>query len=189
MVGYDREHELATGIYGLEDLKRIWIPKKGYTFVSGKYPEGVPRTMGRFSVGVPPSAASTARALTGDLGPHARAAAMLITSGVPAIAAGQAIRDPYTVEAVLTGVSSVTRSQGAAGTGLAAGGTALGRGGPSVGSVVAASDLGLGNIGGDITSTGKGIIDIIMQYIPLAIKIVVAVIVIKIVLSLLRGRR
>jgi hypothetical protein len=188
MVEYGREHELATGIYGLKDLERIWIPRKGYTFVSEKYPKGVPRTMGRFTVGVPPSAASTARALTGDLGPHARAAALLITSGVPAITAGNVIRDPSAVNAILAGASTAPSSYGTAGTGLAAGGTALGRGAPSVGSVPG-GELGLGGIGTDITATGKGIMDTITQYLPLAVKVVVAVIVIKIVLSLVRGRK
>jgi hypothetical protein len=195
MTGYDLAHEKATGIYGLEELKRLWIPGKGYTFTSKKYPEGVPRTMGRLTVGRPPSAASTARALTGEFGRHAQAAALMISSGIPAITAGSAIRDPSKVDEILRLIPSVSSSYGGASSGLAAGGTALARGGPAVGSVPAGG-LSLGDgglpLGGVTTSLGgigKSITDTGMQLLPLAIKVVIAVIVIKIVLWLIRGRK
>jgi hypothetical protein len=53
----------------------------------------------------------------------------------------------------------------------------------------AAADLGLGGIGESVSSFGSGIVNTVKEYIPLAIKVVLAVIVIKIVLWLLRGRR
>jgi hypothetical protein len=53
----------------------------------------------------------------------------------------------------------------------------------------AAADLGLGGIGESVSSFGSGIVNTVKEYIPLAIKVILAVIVIKIVLWLLRGRR
>jgi hypothetical protein len=90
-------------------------------------------------------------------------------------------------------------SFGGASTGLAAGGSALARGGPAVGAVpggglgtVAAAGggglstaLGLGDVG----DTMGGIMDTIKGLIPIAIKIIIAVIVVKIVLWLIRGRK
>jgi len=49
--------------------------------------------------------------------------------------------------------------------------------------------LGLGDIGGDIKAFGGNIIDQFKALIPTAIKIIAAVIIIKIVLWLMRGRR
>lgn len=54
---------------------------------------------------------------------------------------------------------------------------------------VSAGDLGLGGIGTSISSLGSGIMGTVTGLIPIAIKVVVAVIVIKIVLWLLKGRR
>jgi len=103
--------------------------------------------------------------------------------------------------------SPIARSFGGASTGLAAGGSALARGGPAVGTIpggglnimpaasaggglsVAAGGLGLGGIGESITSTGTGIVNMVKQYIPLAVKVILAVIVIKIVLWLIRGKK
>lgn len=53
---------------------------------------------------------------------------------------------------------------------------------------ISASPLSIGGIGSSITSAGTGIIDMIKQYIPLAIKVILAVIVIKIVLWLVKRR-
>jgi hypothetical protein len=64
----------------------------------------------------------------------------------------------------------------------------MGTAAPAAGAA-AAADLGLGGIGESISSFGSGIVDTIKEYIPLAIKVILAVIVIKIVLWLLRGRR
>lgn len=185
-------HEAATGVYGLAELTREWVPRKGYVFKSEKYPEGVPGYIGRAYVGVPPSAASTARALTGEFGSHAQAAAMLISSGVPAITAGNAIRDPKRVKEILSGkLASGSGGYTASGStafggnlsggrvgGLSGGGGAM-SGGTGGGSAL---DTTISNLGGGITGT-------ITSYLPLAIKVVVAVIVIKIVLSLIRGRK
>lgn len=99
-------------------------------------------------------------------------------------------------------------SFGSAATGLAAGGSALARGGPAVGTIPGGGlgtvagggagggltaapigGLGLGSIGSSITGAGTGVMNTITEYLPLAIKVVVAVIVIKIVLGLMGGRR
>jgi hypothetical protein len=48
---------------------------------------------------------------------------------------------------------------------------------------------GIGGIGGDISNIGSGIMDTAKSYAPLAIKIVLAVIAIKILMSILRGRK
>jgi hypothetical protein len=70
--------------------------------------------------------------------------------------------------------------------GMGAGAGAGAGGGAGAG---AGADLGLGGIGDSISSLGSGIVDTIKEYIPLAIKVILAIIVIKIVLWLLRGRR
>jgi hypothetical protein len=53
----------------------------------------------------------------------------------------------------------------------------------------AAADLGLGGIGESMSDIGNSIADTVKEYLPLAIKVILAVIIIKIVLWLLRGRR
>jgi len=109
-----------------------------------------------------------------------------------ALSAAHEARVRGTVPALTAGSIAAARSGavsfGGAGTGLAAGGTALARGGPAVGTIPGGG-LGLGSIGASLTSTGTGIVNIVKQYIPLATKVVLAVIVIKIVLWLVRGRR
>lgn len=49
--------------------------------------------------------------------------------------------------------------------------------------------LSLGGIGGDISSTAGGIINQFKSFIPTAVKIIAAVVVLKIVLWLIKGRR
>jgi hypothetical protein len=94
---------------------------------------------------------------------------------IPALTAGS-------IAAARTGALSF----GTAATGLAAGGSALARGGPSVGTIPGG---GLAGIGESLTSTGAGITNMVKQYIPLATKVILAVIVIKIVLWLVIGRK
>jgi hypothetical protein len=71
----------------------------------------------------------------------------------------------------------------------AGGGGGMGAGAGGGAGAGAGADLGLGGIGDSISSLGSGIVDTIKEYIPLAIKVILAIIVIKIVLWLLRGRR
>lgn len=185
-------HEAATGVYGLEGLTREWVPREGYVFKSDKYPGGVPGYIGRAYVGVPPSAASTARALTGEFGSHAQAAAMLISSGVPAITAGNAIRDPKRVKEILGG-KAASRSVGDTASGSSAFGGNL-FGGRISGSSGGGGAMSGGTGGGSaldttISELGGGITNTITSYLPLAIKVVVAIVVVKIALSLIGGRK
>ena len=195
---YTREHEEATGMYGLEDYKRIWIPGKGYTDVSKKYPGGVPDRIGRSWVSIQPSAGSVQRALN-SANPYTRAAAILVAGGASAISAGQAIRDPKVAAQILANNGAISRSYGGASSSLATGGSAIARGGPSVGRVPATTTTprppsasritdSAGGIGGSIGNVGMGISDTITEYLPLAIKVGIGLIVVKIALSLLKGR-
>lgn len=81
-----------------------------------------------------------------------------------------------------------TTASRTAGTGIAGGGTALARGGPSVGTVPGGG-LDLSGIGSGISSAGSSMMNMVKQYLPLAVKVVLAVLVIKIVLWLIKGRR
>jgi len=102
-------------------------------------------------------------------------------------------------------VMGTTASQ-SAGMGVASGGTALARGGPAVGVPPGAglnlsgvgtglnlsgvgTGLNLSGVGSSITSTGTDVMNIAKQYLPLAIKVVLAVIVLKIVFWLIRGKK
>lgn len=88
-------------------------------------------------------------------------------------------------------VAGTTASRSAS-TGVAGGGTALARGGPAVG-VAPGGGLDLGvagsGIGSSISSVGSGIMNTVTQYLPLAVKIGAALIGIKIVLWLVRGKK
>lgn len=85
-----------------------------------------------------------------------------------------------------------TTASRSASTGVAGGGTALARGGPAVG-VAPGGGLDLGvagsGIGSSISSVGSGIMNTVTQYLPLAVKIGAALIGIKIVLWLVRGKK
>jgi len=161
-------HELATGIYGLKGLERTWTPRKGYGFISEKYPTGVPRTLGRFTVGVPPSAASTARAATGRYGEHAQVAARLIQSGVPAITAGNIIRDPENVRKLMGGGSNLVASSAAP---RSSGFVPLPSASPATlgGGAIAPAGLGLSDVSSGISGIGGDIIGTVKQYIPLIV--------------------
>jgi hypothetical protein len=90
-------------------------------------------------------------------------------------------------------------SFGGASTGLAAGGSALARGGPSVGTlpgggVPVAAGGGAGGglstaLTGGLGGISSGIMGTVTQYLPLAIKVILAVIVVKIVLWVVRGKK
>jgi hypothetical protein len=57
------------------------------------------------------------------------------------------------------------------------------------GALATPSPGGLGGIGGDISNIGSGIMDTAKSYAPLAVKVVLAVVAIKIVFWLIRRRR
>ena len=181
------EHELATGIYGLKELKRTWEPRKGYQFTSERYPEGIPRTLGRFTVGVPPSTASTARALTGASGRYAQTAARLIQSGVPAITAGSIIRDPRNVPKMNGGGNLLSPTV----TSRSSGFVPLPSTSPSAatlgGGAIAPVSVGrLGGITGVTTgmaTVGGSIMDTVKQYIPLIVIGGIAIIGIKMLMG------
>ena len=59
----------------------------------------------------------------------------------------------------------------------------------SAGASTGGLGLGLAGIGSDIQATGSGIVDTAKSLIPTAVKVVAAVLVFKIVLWLIRGRR
>jgi len=161
-------HELATGIYGLKGLERTWTPRKGYGFTSEKYPTGVPRTLGRFTVGRVPTAWSTTRAATGMYGEHAQVAARLIQSGVPAITAGNIIRDPENVRKLM-GKGSTSLSPGASP--RSSGFVPLPSTSPATlgGGAIAPSGLGLSGVSDGISCVGNDIIGTVKQYIPLIV--------------------
>ena len=173
--------QTSTGVYGLAGLERVWEPRKGYVFKSEKYPGGVPRTIGRFTVGPRPSAASTARALSSGV-PSSRAAAMLITSGVPPITAGQMIYDPKIVEDVL-GTGGLARGITGGGRGV---GAAAGVGVPAPGQVAAGLD---GGISSSLSAMSSGVMNTAASYIPIAIKLILLAIGVKVVLWLIRGKK
>jgi len=182
--------QTSTGIYGLKGLERKWTPRVGYQFTSEKYPTGVPRTIGRFTVGVPPSAAATARALSSSI-PSSRAAAMLISRGTPAITAGNIIRDPKRVKSILEGGSGLLSTPAAQSS--TSGFVPL----PSAsvspatlgGGAIAPVDIGgMGGLTGITTgmaSVGSGILNTVKQYIPLIVIGGIAILGIK----MLMGRR
>lgn len=90
-----------------------------------------------------------------------------------------------------TGGTFLSGGGGVGQTGLDPAGAALGT---SAGAGLGAGALGglgggIGGIGGDISNIGSGIMDTAKSYAPLAIKIVLAVIGIKILMSILGGRK
>lgn len=91
-----------------------------------------------------------------------------------------------TAQSIASRTTGTTASR-AAGIGIAGGGTALARGGPSVGTVPGGG-LDLSGVGSSISSAGSSMMNMVRQYLPLAVKVVLAVIVIKIILWLVRGR-
>jgi hypothetical protein len=200
---------MASNMYALEGYNRVWKPGKGYVDVSTAYPGGVPESMGhgwggaveiaRIARGthhlqeyLTPGEIAYAQELhdprNTPLG-HAPGVSSFtypqiipaeFTTGSPATRA--AMSSDY--EARVTGTSA-SRS---ASTGVAGGGTALARGGPAVG-VAPGAGLNLTGVGSSITSAGNSAISMVTPYIPLATKVVLGVIALKIVLWLIRGKK
>ena len=199
---------LSNNMYALEGYKRVYQPGKGYVDVSKAYPKGVPRTMGRASGGAV-LLARIARDPTGygsrfspaevayateindprntPLGHGIGTSSFRFPGIIPAaFTTGTTAERAALSAAYEARVTGTTASQSAA-TGLAAGGTALAHGGPAVGTVPGGG-LDLSGIGGSLTSTGAGVINMVKQYIPLAIQIGVALIGIKMLLWLVRKK-
>lgn len=93
-----------------------------------------------------------------------------------------------------TGGTFLSGGGGVGQTGLDPAGAALGAGsggalGGLGGGALGGLGTGIGGIGGDISNIGSGIMDTAKSYAPLAIKIVLAIIGIKILMSILGGRK
>jgi hypothetical protein len=90
-----------------------------------------------------------------------------------------------------TGGTFLSGGGGVGQTGLDPAAAGLGAGTTGAGGLAALGGLGggIGGIGGDISNIGSGIMDTAKSYAPLAIKIVLAVIGIKILMSILGGRK
>jgi hypothetical protein len=87
-----------------------------------------------------------------------------------------------------TGGTFLSGGGGVGQTGLDPAGAGLGAGTTGAGALGGLGG-GIGGIGGDISNIGSGIMDTAKSYAPLAIKIVLAVIGIKILMSILGGRK
>lgn len=201
---------MGSNVYALEGYSRKWIPGKGYTDVSTAYPKGVP--MGEYGWGSG-GAVEIARIARGThhlqeyLTPGEIAYAQELHDprntplghgvGVSSFTYPQIIPAAFTLgssatraamssdyEARVTG----TTASRSAGSGVASGGTALAYGGPAVGAPPGAG-LNLSGVGSSITSAGTSALNVVTQYIPLATKVVLAVIAVKVVLWLVRGKK
>jgi hypothetical protein len=196
-------------VYALEGYDRKWIPGKGYTDVSTAYPGGVPSSMGHGWGG----AVEIARIARGthvhqdSLTPGEIAYAQELhdprntplghAPGVSSFTYPQIIPAAFTLgnsatraamsnayEARVTG----TTASRSAGMGVATGGTALAYGAPAV-SAPPGGGLNLSGVSSSITSAGTSAVNMVTPYIPLATKVVLAVVALKVILWLVRGKK
>jgi hypothetical protein len=197
---------LSNNMYALEGYKRVYMPGKGYVDVSKAYPKGVPRSMGRHAgggvllariargnvTGFSPAEVAYAREINDPrntpLGHAIGTSSFRFPGIIPAeFTLGTSAERAALSSAYESRVTGTTASQTAK-TGIAAGGSALAQGGPALG-LLPGAGLDLSGATGGIGSSIGGITDTIKGLIPTALTILLAIIVIKIVLWLIRGRR